>query len=129
MRKLDRHLARGGLFPLCKSADGHVNFTRYGQEHYDDCPAGTKTVHRSIEDKGHGTRRYCETFAPVKGVRSIGGATLIINMPFASSTANAFGEGSNSVCRHDGKSRAIWNTSSGVKHSASGGDPWMLFRF
>ncbi|PSH70126.1 hypothetical protein CU102_03235 [Phyllobacterium brassicacearum] len=72
MRKLYRHLARGGSFPICKSADGDVNVRRYGQEHYDDCPAGTKAVNRTIGDKGRGNRRYCETFAPVKGARSIG---------------------------------------------------------
>ena len=58
------------------------------------------------ETRGMETACHLETFAPVEGARSIGRGDLIINMPFASSTANAFGEGSNSVCRHDGKSPA-----------------------
>lgn len=73
IERLYRHLAHGGSFPLCKSADGHVKFTRYGQEHYEDCPAGTKAVYRTMSDHGRGNHRYCETFSPVKGARATGG--------------------------------------------------------
>lgn len=74
IKKLYRHLARGHSFPLCKSADGYVNFIRYGKEYYEDCPAGTKTVYRSDDDRGYSRQKLCETFTPVKGgYRPIGG--------------------------------------------------------
>lgn len=67
IQKLYRHLARGHSFPLCKSADGYVNFTRYGKEYYDNCPAGTKTVYRTDNDRGIRRQKLCETFTPIKG--------------------------------------------------------------
>jgi len=33
IKKLHKHLAKGKSFPLCKSADGGVRFTRYGKDH------------------------------------------------------------------------------------------------
>lgn len=66
IKKLYRHLARGGSFPLCQSADGYVNFTKYGIERQEECPAGSKTVYRDDSDSSFGRRiRYCEKFVPV----------------------------------------------------------------
>lgn len=69
--KLYHHLERGGSFPLCQSADGHVNFTRYGLEWQEDCPEGTQTVYRR-DDRKHGwgrRSRYCQQFVPMSSGR------------------------------------------------------------
>lgn len=65
--RLYRHLKRGGSFPLCQSADGYVNFTRYGIELQQDCPPGTETVYHREQpgEGGHWRWRYCERFVPV----------------------------------------------------------------
>jgi len=67
--KLHKHLAKGRSFPLCKSADGHVKFTRYGKDYYEDCPAGAKTVYRSDDDRSLRSRKFCEIFTPIHGRR------------------------------------------------------------
>lgn len=68
IQRLYRHLARGGSFPLCRSADGYVNFTRYGVEFQEECPSGTRTVYLNHDDRGGALRgtRHCETFQPVE---------------------------------------------------------------
>ncbi|WP_320188785.1 hypothetical protein RMS29_028200 (plasmid) [Agrobacterium rosae] len=69
IKKLYRHLAKGRSFPMCKSADGHVQFTRYGMELQEDCPAGTRTVYRN-NDEGRSfgrNMRMCEKFVPTNG--------------------------------------------------------------
>ncbi|MBB3948405.1 hypothetical protein GGQ73_004392 [Rhizobium skierniewicense] len=76
IKKLYEHLAKGRGFPMCKSADGHVQFTRYGMEFQEDCPEGTRTVYRD-DDEGHRSSRnmrMCEKFIPIKGGFSVGGA-------------------------------------------------------
>lgn len=66
--KLYDHLAKGNSFPLCQSADGYVNFTRYGVDRWEDCPDGSKPSYQVNEHGGlSGTRRYCETFIPGRG--------------------------------------------------------------
>ena len=67
IERLYRHLARGGSFPLCKSVDGHVRFTRYGKDHYEDCPSAAKTIYRREDYYGRGPLRLCETFSPIEG--------------------------------------------------------------
>ncbi|NSZ10050.1 MULTISPECIES: hypothetical protein [Agrobacterium] len=68
IKKLYRHLAKGRSFPMCKSADGHVNFTRVGMEMQEDCPTGTTTVYRDNENGGFLGRntRMCQKFVPMK---------------------------------------------------------------
>jgi len=58
--KPHQHLAKGKSFPLCQSAG--VRFTRYGKDHYEDCPTGAKTIYSGSRD-----RKLCEIFTPIHG--------------------------------------------------------------
>ncbi|WP_285295577.1 hypothetical protein [Aureimonas altamirensis] len=61
------HLAKGRSFPLCQSADGYVNFTRYGVDRWEECPDGSRASYRYDDEGNRGSRRYCETFIPGRG--------------------------------------------------------------
>lgn len=64
IRKLHRHLAQSGGFPLCRSADGHVNFTRYGMERWERCPDGSRARERVDDDSGRPGGGVCNVFVP-----------------------------------------------------------------
>lgn len=65
--ELYRHLARGGSFPLCRSADGHVNFTRYGMERWERCADGSQARERVDDDSGRPAGGVCDVFVPGGG--------------------------------------------------------------
>jgi len=67
IKKLYKHLAKGKSFPLCQSANDSVRFTRYGKDHYEDCPTGAKTIYHSGSDRGSRDRKFCELFTPIHG--------------------------------------------------------------
>lgn len=63
--KLYEHLAKGRAFPLCQSADGHVNFTRYGMERWERCSDGSQARQRTDYDSGRpGGGGVCHVFVP-----------------------------------------------------------------
>lgn len=72
IQRLYRLLARGGSFPMCRSVDGYVNFTQYGIEFQEECPAGTRTLHLATDGDRSGNaqgrrrgNRWCESFQPL----------------------------------------------------------------
>ena len=62
--KLYEHLAKGRAFPLCQSADGHVNFTRYGMERWERCSDGSQARQRTDYDSGRPGGGVCYVFVP-----------------------------------------------------------------
>lgn len=62
--KLYEHLAKGSAFPLCQSADGHVNFTRYGMERWERCSDGSRARQRTNYDSGRPGGGVCYVFVP-----------------------------------------------------------------
>lgn len=62
--KLYEHLAKGRGFPLCRSADGHVNFTRYGVERWERCSDGSRARQRVDYDSGRPGGGVCYVFVP-----------------------------------------------------------------
>lgn len=62
--KLYEHLAKGRAFPLCQSADGHVNFTRYGMERWGRCLDGSRARQRVDYDSGRPGGGICNVFVP-----------------------------------------------------------------
>lgn len=62
--RLYEHLAKGRSFPLCQSADGHVNFTRYGMERWERCWDGSRARERTDYDSGRPGGGVCNVFVP-----------------------------------------------------------------
>ena len=62
--ELYEQLAKGRAFPLCRSADGHVNFTRYGMERWERCSDGSRARQRIDYDSGRLGGGVCNVFVP-----------------------------------------------------------------